>query len=92
MRWYAKAYDGATVSRGSGVKCLVHDMGADVAPCSVVEGLRYRANDGETQPLPKAYCTFICGYDQVELHGAKAQQFGDSLRVFAHLFGDSLSS
>ena len=71
------------------VQMLEHDERIDIASCWMLERFGNNAYDGEPKFPPEAHSAFVCGNNQVELHGAEACCQRNFLRVPAHGGGDT---
>ena len=74
-----------------GCERLEHDQCIDEPKALMAESARKPADHGEAVLLPKANGSFVCGDDEIELHGAKAHGDRLRLRVLAHCRGDALA-
>src|SRR5580765_876020 len=80
---------GHALSMMSSVQMLEHDERIDIASRWMVERFGNNANDGEPKLPPDAHSAFVCGNNQIELHGAEACCQRNVLRLPAHGGGDT---
>ena len=70
----------------------MHDVGIDQAQCLMPKGFGYGSYDREAHFLPERDSAFVCGDDEVELHGEKTEVSGGLQGVFTELPPDSFSA